>query len=250
MFTKINFENNEIKKVFKSIIREEKYLCDVIGYLEREYKEIVIISIFPSENRLEINLKCDNSSVSVNINFDKNQTLVVCNEWPYSLVFANSITRIGLPIGKLYQNNERLLMDKSIKYNNTIYDKMKAYDLITNNNTFGITINEYEKKLNKKALIEALLNEKNNTENINDIFNIINGVININDYEIKINTYGSKSDVIITNNGALTRYIYHRENDEYKEKIYLENNMFYREKTVKEKIDDDIPLIKRIGVRK
>ena len=248
MFTKINY--SKLQKEFKSILKEEKYLFNILSYIEREYKEIIVNNIIPSEDQLQIELKCDNSEVLVNLDFRKDQTFVFSKDWPYSLVFANHVTNMCMPVGKLYQNSDRSIMDKSVKYLNTAYAKIKTYDLVISNNLYGITINEYEKKLDSRLLIETLLDEKNVINNINDLLIVISNVININDYEIKVNTFGNKLDVIILNNGFLTKYIYHEDKGEYQEKIYLEDKAFYRERTVKEKIEEDIPLVKRIGERK
>ena len=250
MFTKISFENNEIKKVFKSILKEEKFLYIIINYIEDEYKKMIIKDIKINNEELNIYLLCDNSDVLIKVDFIKDYTSVSNQNIPYELIFANHITEMGIPIGKLYKSEDRKLLNKSANYLNTVYSKMKMYELSVANKTYGIIINEYEEKFNERLIINKLLDTKIDINSINDIISVINEVININDFEIKINLLGENPDVLIMDHGVLTKYIFHKESDEYKEKIYLKNNEFYKEKTIREKINEEIPLIKKIGGRK
>ncbi len=247
MFTMIDFKNNEIRKKFKHVLKEQKFLSDILEYLEREYKEIIVQDIIYSENMLEIRLKCDISLVSMNLDFVKNETMIVCPSWPYTVVFSNHAFKNGIPMLRLYRKGERSIIDRSIKYLNSTYSKVKIIELVTPNESYNITINQLDKPLDKELLINNLLDANNFINDINDVFVIIKNTIDINVFEIKINTMKNKSDVLITYEGNLTKYVFYEENSEFKERIYLENNEFYREKTIKEKIDGDIPLVKKIG---
>ena len=250
MFTKINYCNNTIKREFKNILKEEQNLYGIINYLEKGYKEIMVDNIIIDKDLLRIYLICDESLLIINIDFLKKQTLLISPNWQYELIFSNNFANICMPIGRLYKNKYRSVLNKSIKYLNTFYSKIKMFDLNVLNSTYSITIDELESDINERLVINVLLDENNIINNINDVLTVLSKVIDMNNFEIKVNTLGDKSDVIIINHGNLIKYIFHRDGEKYKEKIYLENNEFYIEKKVKERFDEDIPYIKKLGEMK
>lgn len=250
MFIITDFKNNEIRKKFKNILKNQKFLTEILNYLEREYREIIVEDVVYSEKMLEVILKCDTSMVSINVDLGKNETMIICPSWPYTVVFSNYVTKSGIPVSRVYRKGERSIIDRSVKYIDSPYSKVKIYELVTPSENYNITVNEFDKPLDKDLLINNLLDSNNYINDINDVFIIIKKTIDISSFEIKINTTKYKSDVLIVYEGSLTKYIFYKENDKYKEKIYLENNDFFSEKTIKEKIEGDNPLIKKIGGRK
>ena len=247
----INYENNEIKKEYKYILKQNGFLYDIMDYLERDYRLVTIKNIIINEDEMSIITECDGTLVNINIDYLKKQTILISTSWPYSIIYSNSITKNCIPIGKLYKNNERYVLSKNFVKARNAYSKLKIFELKVNNQVYGITINEFNKKLNEQEIINFLLNDENEINCVTDILTILNKIIDINNFEIKINNMTDNTSIIIIDRGKLTKYVEFYEKDDYKEKIYLNNNEFYIEKTTKEKIDvKNISYIKKIGERK
>ena len=71
----IDFENNEIKKEYKNLLKEENFLLNILYSLECEYQTIVIIDIIKEDDMTKIITKCDNTVININIDYEKNQTI-------------------------------------------------------------------------------------------------------------------------------------------------------------------------------
>lgn len=246
----INFENNDLKKEFKNLIKEESFLSLILDDLEKKYQNIIIKNIINLQDEIKICLNCDDTEITINIDLKKNQTMLISSYLSYATIYPNYFKKAYFPIGKLYTNNTRSLLNKNMVKANGIYDKINVFELIINDIKYGITITEYTRKLNSILLINALLSDEYEINSIVDILKVIGNVININDYEIKITNLLDNISSLIIDKGELTKYVEYNENDNYKEKIYLENDNFYIEKTTKEKIDDREVLVKKMGVRK
>ena len=245
----IDFANVDIKKQYKLILKEEGFLTGLLSSLEKEYQSIIIKDILNNEKNIQLIIECDGIVINIDIDLENNRTVLKSPSWEYEMIYSNYVKRIYELVGKLYRKNNRSILKKYHMKINSIYDKMKSFELTVNNKVYTIIITEFKTKLNDKIIFDSLLDEDHDINCMIDIFKILNTILDINEYEIKISNLNEKG-MMIVDRGKLTKYVEFREKENYKEKIYLENNEFFIEKTTKEKFDEEIPFVKKIGEKR
>ncbi len=244
----VNYNNCDVKRDFKRLLFDNPVLYDILDWLKEKYEVITIMEIM-NNNPINIIINCDNEKIIIDIDINNKQTMISNSLWQYQILFSNIGQKGSCFIGKKYSNKDKsVLMRNVIK--NPLFASIHVYELRINDQVYNITINEFGKKTNDIVIINALLNSDFEVKRIIDILKIIGNVIDISDYEIKVSNQDT-GDVIITYKGEITKYIEYHENDDIKEKIYLENGEFFIEKTKKMKLDDmEREYIKKIGVKR
>ena len=228
---KINYANDDVKNKFEYRMQLDKEL----------------------ENELIQNSALDENIVLNDFIYDKNRYVVYFDsKYKDAIqVFSNDSKKITYILKRkegnvvIYGKYHRQII---FEQKNGIY-YLRYVDMGTSDINYLINIYEDGKDVDYQKIVNELFYLNRSITNIKDIYYAITEVLDISNIYFGIHSEDNKN-VLSFEKGKCTKYCEQREYGMYTEKDYLFNGKFYREKISKEELyGEDIPFIKKIGVR-
>ena len=241
---KIKYASKILQNDIKDFIKNNPILDTILYEIELKYEDSMLYDFSSSENSFDFVFKTNKEEVIRGIFNRKNETLrLKGDEWDHYLLYQVGPNSC-IPIGREYWSITRNVI---IKKNYS--EKSQSILYRDSNNSFTIIISKLSGPIDGILIVNALLDEKNKITRIKDILDIINNVFDLSDIELNIKSVDSINiSNIILYCGKLTKYIEYFETNNLKEKIYLQEGVFYVEKTIKERLEEErIPYVKKIG---
>lgn len=241
----IEFENKELKSIYKSIFNLYPGLSGVI-FIIQNGKSIKVTDIKSEENEIRIYVSKNKKDCIIVIDLLRNIICLIEPNKEYTTLYSNHSRKHLVPIGYLYQKDNRKIIEKYMIKLNTDMNKLKDIEIDENGTRYFLHLKKNDYYFDEKEFIKQLLYEKE-FNSFRELFIIIYQLINGKNVDIKLSD--ANGSIVTTQDDLITKYIEYQEKDNEYQKIYLENNEFFIEKKVKEEYQDDMTsLVKKIGV--
>lgn len=243
----ITFQDEIVKRNYQDILKKNKGLSKVILKLLLDGDSLNVIDVNNIEKGVSIILEQDDKLITISIDLLKKKIYVEKQNILYQEIYDNYPQKKAYPVGRLYKNNEREIIE-TLKFRLSDEDDVKYYELNENGNQYSIIIDIKDDPLWEELFITKLLYNYNHYSNIRDLFMTIQEVLDISHYDIKLGD--SKGSNIVITNGKVEKYIEYYEEDDQYIKIYMENGEFFYERKVKEPYEDNMTsYVKKLGER-
>lgn len=241
----VEFIDKETKNLYKILINEHQGLASVINSLLQK-DNVKIQDIINDNYIVQVITSFGKELININIDLLKNKIYVVSSCKPHKEIYDNFPKKDIKPIGYEYQNGNRIVIQRNIFSYDSSNKKTYYYDIIDNDNSYNLLIEDKNSSFNSDDFIRRILYNSMNYSSIRNLFVTILNELNSNLLSIKITD--DLGSVIVIDKGIVTKYLeIYETNNEY-QKIYLENEEFYVERKIKEVYEDNLTsYIKRIG---
>lgn len=243
MVSKLNFLDKKVRRLYETLIHTEDYVDIILDKIMLGYNSVTLMDVKPNDDiGFYVIVKADDDIISLNTNLKNNTTKLLCPNWEYAIIYSNSLRKDGMPIGILYEkNNKSVLKCHSI-------DKTSKYKFNIDNRSYEILISDCDARTDDRKFINKLLNVSE-IEGLLDIYTITKTYLNIDNNSLKIkrndeNDYGS---MLIVSYNEIRKYVEYFD-DGYTKFFYNEGKI-YEEVTKKlPEIEDKYKIyIKKIG---
>ena len=235
---KINYLNKEVKEQIK-YLKQVNAVSVVLNELVLKYDNITITDVNEDAFAYNISFKTTAYNMAATINRIYRTLDIACEALPYISKYYIDDNSCVLK-GKEYKNNERKVFQNS--ENNSVNHVFKYQN---KSDLFDISIMNSHDLVNEDLIVSILLCLNLEDGKVKEILDALCKYIDFQNSELKIRKNDGSNLIIYM--GTLTKYVEYQKFDDHDEKIYLENGTFLKEVTEREKIDDVIPYVKKIG---
>ena len=182
----VEFENDEIKELYKSIIKKHRGLPSIILDLVKNDKPITITDIRQLDNGIMILIKTNNQFIDIEIDHSKNKILVGRNHKTYKEIYDDLPLKNMKPIGYLYQKDTREITKKVLFDLVSDKEKVRHFEINENGNHYTLILKIKNTIFNEEETIIKLLNSTSKYNSIRDLFISITQFIDINHVDVSI----------------------------------------------------------------
>lgn len=241
------FENQKVNEEFNKLC--DSHLLLVISDIRKYYHNAMVTKVYFEDYNLNIVIIFDGEEVTFSSNFKNMETYVSSDNWEYVKVYDNHPQKNFGPKAYLYQKNNKLLIKKNTKNNDSKENNQYFYIFNINKKSFIINIESLDNNFNEELFIKSILNDHiNDINNINDVYLLL---INSNDLmDTKITIIDNQiDDKIIVYRGILLSYHLTVDEGNVINEIFLQDNKFYKKETIIKELEQDNIYVKKIGGR-
>lgn len=241
----LKYSNSNIEEEFKRVLASHSVVPSIIDALCEDDKKATIMDIKTDTFNIQVIVSINKKLYNLYIDLLAKKIKVVNPCESFVTIYDDMPRKHITPVGFEYQKGERIVYKRNVFLLCDSSEKRNYYQITDNDNKYDLIVSYTNIEYNENDFINKLLSEKD-ISNIRKLFIKISKFLNFNLFNIKLTD--TKGSIIIMDKGDMVKYLEYQENDKHYEKIYLENDIFYIEKVVKEKYDDEnINLIKEIG---
>ena len=240
----VEFNNDEIKEYYKSLIRNQQGLSSVMLSLLQN-NNLIIQDILNDDYIIQIIVNSDDDLINVNIDLLKNKIYVISTKNEYKEIYDNFPKKHVAPIGYEYSNgNKKLIKQNTFNLDNR--PKAHYYDISEDGVNYNVLVVDDKNSFNEQEFIKKILYNNTSYKSIRELLVTILNMPDLGKYTFKMTD--TKGGIAIIDHGNLVSYMEFKEKNKEYQKIYLENNEFYVERKVKEVYEDDMTTyIKKLG---
>lgn len=243
----LEFDNEEIEKVYKSYAVNHPGLSSVIKIIKKEYGNLKVMDVISNVYDAQIIIDNGKGLINIYLDFLKRKIKVSGLNKKSTEVYDDLYKNKPIPDSYEYENEDKVIIKKKVY--NLENDKAKKLHYVIFNkkdgNQYTMIVTYTKLKYDEQDFINYLLNNCDTTS-IRTLFLSLSKYLNSSLFDIKITD--NKGCIVNIKNGVLAKYVEYIENEEKYSKVYLENDDFYINRIVKEKCNDEsIRLIKEIG---
>lgn len=242
----ISFENEEIKERYQGLIKTQRGLSGIISLLRYDDKDMKIVDIIDNLDGITMFITKENDNITIDIDPLKKKAYLKRGDMPYKEIYDVYPRKFISPVGQLYQNNERTIINHLSYKLDKDENRTKLLELIEKGKKYIMTIKSNNELIGANEIINSLLDDYEEYNSIRDIFLAINRIFNINDIDLKLTDALGSS--IVIEGGVVLKYVEIQEIDNDYQKIYLKDDNFFVEKKIIDKYDDNVTsYIKKLG---